>query len=114
MKNVREMKKRFIKDAGYEPSREELMEYIKNNEGLNINNQVQNNGDKLIGWLVIIWFVLSIFSLLGLASAEKEIEMMVIFGHYFLLFGLMALIYNLKKKNHGGKPWLFMCIILFS
>ena len=96
----KKMRRQFIRDAGYEPSPEELQEYIKNNEAIDIvNAQKQSNGDKWVGILILIWFFLSIGSLLYLAYLEKGIETLVIFGHYFLVFGIMILISNFKKIN---------------
>lgn len=100
MLNKNKMRKQFIRDAGYEPTSEELQEYIKNNEALMIEStKGQNKGDKLVGALVLIWFFLSIGSLLYLASLERTVELLVVFGHYFLVFGIMILISNFKKIN---------------
>lgn len=96
----KKMRRQFIRDAGYEPTSEELQEYIKNNEALMIEStKGQNKGDKLVGALVLIWFFLSIGSLLYLASLERTVELLVVFGHYFLVFGIMVLISNFKKIN---------------
>lgn len=97
MNNINKMRKQFIRDAGYEPSQQELIEYIKNNMAHSIDLPNKSNGDKLVGALVLIWFFTSIGSLLYLSATEKTIEMMVVFGHYFLMFGIMILMSNFKK-----------------
>ena len=100
MFNIDEMRKQFIKDVGYEPSQKELMEYIKNKMPLDMSSSRKKNTSKLTSILIIIWFISSFVSLMYLSSIGKNMESILVFGHYFLVFGITALISTIKKNDN--------------
>ena len=90
---------------------EELMQYIKDNYEVNGDgsNSTTNNNNGT-GILVIVWFIASIISLLAFAKQEKVAELVLVFVHYFLVFGLLALLSN---KGNANISWLFIVGLIF-
>ena len=113
MLNKNKMRKQFIRDAGYKPSEEELIDYIKNQPPIDTNKQNNNTGGIPSGILLIIWFVVSIFSLFYLSSMDKGFEMGLVFGHYFLVFGLMAYFSSKKVDQDRTLKILFSVGLVF-
>lgn len=109
------MRQEFINKCGYEPTKEELLSYIKDKVEMSgsdygdVKNPVRNT-NSTSGILLLVWFFCSIIALLYFSSIEKPIELMLVFGHYFLVFGLMAFFSSRKVDNYN---WLFFVGIAF-
>lgn len=110
MYNITKMREEFIKKCGYEPTHKELMQYIKNNQALNGSSENTQSNDTLTGIFLIIWFISSIVSLIYLSAVERETELLIIFGHYFLVFGIMIFLSKINVKNYF---WLFILGLCF-
>lgn len=104
------LKEEFKNKTGYEPSQKELMQYIKDNYEVNNAGSNATNKSNGAGILLIIWFIASIVSLLLFSQQEKVTELVLVFVHYFLVFGLLALLSN--KKN-ASIEWLFIVGLVF-
>ena len=105
----------FIIKFGFEPTKEELLTYIKNNVEMNDGNfdnkkNVLKDSESTTSILLLIWFVSSIITLMYFSSIERTIELMLVFGHYFLVFGIMVFLSNRNIKNFS---WLFLTGIVF-
>lgn len=109
MYDMDKLKQDFIDKCGYEPSQKELFKYLK-------DKMAMENGGKpkekmgFYGWLIISWFICSFAALMYLGYVERGVELMLIFGHYFLVFGIMIVLSNKGVKNLS---WLFIIGIAF-
>ncbi len=108
------IKQEFIKKVGYEPSKEELLEYIKNNDELNKHrNNSSNSGSKISGILVIIWFLASFISLILFAGLDRNVELAIVLVQYFLMFGAMAFFGSKNEKSIGWILAFGLALIAF-
>ena len=113
--DLEKQRQEFIIKFGVEPTKEELLTYIKNNVEMNDGNfdnkkNVLKDSESTTGILLLIWFVSSIITLMYFSSIERTIELMLVFGHYFLVFGIMAF---LSSKNVENMNLLFVLGIVF-
>ena len=113
--DLEKQRQEFIIKFGFEPTKEELLTYIKNNVEMNDGNfdnkkNVLKDSESTTGILLLIWFVSSIITLMYFSSIERTIELMLVFGHYFLVFGIMAF---LSSKNVENMNLLFVLGIVF-
>lgn len=107
--DIDKLKEEFRNKCGYEPSQKELFNYMKDKMALeNPGKKQQKMGFQ--GWLIIIWFLCSFAALFYLSGFERTIELMLIFGHYFLVFGIMIVLSNKGVKNLA---WLFIAGLIF-
>ena len=107
MYDLDKIRQEFINKCGYEPTNKELLEYIKNTREINSPN-ANTNSSKAAGILVIVWFIASILSLLYYAKTEQPIPLMLVFGHYFLVFGILAFLANKSNNNQVNVVWPFI------
>ena len=113
--DLEKQRQEFIIKFGFEPTKEELLTYIRNNVEMNDGNfdnkkNVLKDSESTTGILLLIWFVSSIITLMYFSSIERTIELMLVFGHYFLVFGIMVFLSNRNIKNFS---WLFLTGIVF-
>lgn len=116
MKNdLEKQRQEFIVKFGFEPTPQELDNYINNKlnsqvfENIETTTYTPSNGSTS-GWLVLLWFACSFGAIFYLSGLEKTIELMLVFGHYFLVFGIMAF---LSSKNVENMNLLFVLGIVF-
>lgn len=107
--DLRDIKDEFKKEYGYEPSNKELIEYLQNKAD-NFNPNKVTTGDKASGTLLMVWFIVSIISLIYFSRTERIAEMVLVFVHYFLVFGLLS--FFASKKIHNI-DWLFVVGLCF-
>lgn len=103
------IKKIFIKRNGYVPTEEELDKFISSGDYLE-NNATYSKGEIWTSRLLIIWFIASILSLLILSTLEKAVPLLLIFAHYFVIFGITA---ALNSKGVKDMSWLFIIGLIF-
>ena len=115
--DLEKKRQEFINKCGYEPTPQELDNYINNNTEYNLQGfgnmetttYTPSNGSTS-GWLVLLWFACSFGAIFYLSGLERTIELMLVFGHYFLVFGIMAF---LSSKNVENMNLLFVLGIVF-
>ena len=103
------IKKIFIKRNGYVPTEEELDKFISSGDYLE-NNATYSKGEIWTSRLLIIWFITSIVSLFMFSYMEKAAELVLVFVHYFLVFGIIILF---SKKKDANLTWLFVAGLIF-
>ena len=103
------VKQVFIKRNGYNPSDEELDKFMNTGEYLKSDKQYSKE-EIWSGRLLIIWFIGSIASLIIFSAMEQVVPLLLTFGHYFVVFGIMAVLNNKGVKNLN---WLFILGLLF-
>ncbi len=64
-----------------------------------MNKNQYSTGDKILGTVFLIWFVASILGLIFTAKAGYISLTLAIFGQYFLVFGIAALVSTIKDKS---------------
>lgn len=109
MYDLDKLKQEFVAKCGYEPTQQELMNYLSDKKSLE-NGGKPKEKKGFYGWLIIGWFVCSFIALFLLGGDEHEVETALIFGHYFLVFGIMIVLSNRGVKNFS---WLFILGIAF-
>ena len=113
--DLEKQRQEFIIKFGFEPTPQELDNYINNKlnsqvfENIETTTYTPSNGSTS-GWLVLLWFACSFGAILYLSGLEKTVELMLVFGHYFLVFGIMVFLSNRNIKNFS---WLFLTGIVF-
>ena len=86
-------KEMYIQEIGFEPTEEELKDYVKDilEEEVDIsNNDNDSPFNKVFGIIFLGWFIASLISLIYFSSVDERITL-IIFGQYFLGFGIVAL-----------------------
>ena len=77
------------------------------------NKTNKSNGGIIFGIVFILWFFTSMGGLLYCSNKGLETLSAGIFGQYFLVFGILALVSGIKSKNFNPIMLLFplkMCI----
>lgn len=101
--NKREiMEQEFIKRAGYKPTNEELDKFINNNRDLFLLKNKNNTTKEGFHWnsiLLIVWFFSSIAAIIYFGIIEEAKPLLLIFGHYFLIFGIMVVFSIIKYSK---------------
>lgn len=104
-----DFREQYIDEFGVTPSEDELTDYMIDflgDEGINVvtsNSASDSPFSKMFGILFLIWFIGSLGGLIYFSKVNHDISL-IIFGQYFLVFGLIAL-YN---KIPVG--WIFFLV----
>ena len=91
-----EFREQYINELGIEPTEEELTDYMIDffidDDGFG-NKTTQSNDSpfsKLLGGIFLLWFIASFIGMIYFFSVNPNIGLMI-FGQYFLVFGIIAL-----------------------
>lgn len=104
-------KQEFINKNGYEPSQEELINYMRDTIASTTPSVKEVKKSNASGALLIIWFLASIFALLYLSGVKREVELAIVFVQYFVVFGLMIFLASKKVENLSLLFILALCFL---
>ena len=74
------------------------------------NNRKTGTGMILLSVVFVIWFIASIVAMIYFSQTNKGALVVTIFGQYFLVFGLIAVISSLKSKKFQAFTLIFPVI----
>ncbi|MBO5426517.1 MAG: hypothetical protein J6A25_13490 [Lachnospiraceae bacterium] len=77
----------------------------------NNNNQKSTSGlSILVSVIFIIWFIASLVCMIYVGKQENKWPLFILFGQYFLVFGLIFVIHNIINKHIYGPEFLVTVI----
>ncbi len=75
------------------------------------NNQKSTSGlTILFSVIFVIWFIASLVCMIYVGKQENKWPLLILFGQYFLVFGLIFVIHNIINKHIYGPEFLVTVI----